>query len=250
LPFELESFVSTIDALPRYVEIRRAVENAILSGAWPPGHRVPPEEELVARYRCSRMTVNRALSALAHAGLLVRRRRSGTFVAAPISQKSVLQIPDLAQEVAREGRRYRFVLRSRSERRATRHDAKRLLVAPGQPVLAVKCVHFADDVPLAIEDRLINLAAVPSARRADLTTVPPGSWLLAKVPWSEAEHVIRAVSASTGVAGALRIPAGAACLVVERRTKHAGETITQVVLSYPGDRHRLVARFNPSTGAG
>jgi GntR family transcriptional regulator, histidine utilization repressor len=240
--------VRTADALPRYMEIRRAVEDAILSGAWPPGHRVPPEEELVARYRCSRMTVNRALSALAHAGLVVRRRRSGTFVAAPVAQKSVLQIHDIAQEVTREGRLYRYVLRARAERRATRRDAERLEIAPGKPILAVKCLHYADDIPLAAEDRLINLAAVPAARRADLAATPPGSWLLAKVPWSEAEHVIRAVNASAATAAALGIGSGAACLVVERRTRHAGATITHVALSYPGDRHRLMARFNPSSG--
>jgi GntR family histidine utilization transcriptional repressor len=240
--------VSTADALPRYVEIRRALEEAILSGAWPPGHRVPPEQELVARYRCSRMTVNRALSALAAAGLVVRRRRSGTFVAAPVTQKNVLQIQDIPEEVARDGRLYRFRLRSRSERRATRRDAERLRVAPGTPVLALKCLHYADETPLVAEDRLINLAVVPSARKVDFSQAAPGSWLIAKVPWSEAEHLIRAVNASSEIAAVLGIPAGAACLVVERRTQQAGAAITQVVLSYPGDRHQLTARFNPSNG--
>ena len=46
----------------------------ILSGEWPPGHRIPFEHELTARYGCSRMTVSKALGELVEAGLIERRR--------------------------------------------------------------------------------------------------------------------------------------------------------------------------------
>ncbi|HET7413771.1 MAG TPA: GntR family transcriptional regulator, partial [Pararhizobium sp.] len=52
------------------------IEEKILSGAWPPGHRIPFEHELTAEYGCSRMTVNKALTQLARAGLIARRRRA------------------------------------------------------------------------------------------------------------------------------------------------------------------------------
>ena len=51
------------------------VEGRILSGEWPPGYRIPFEHELTAQYGCSRMTVNKALSALVKKGLIERRRR-------------------------------------------------------------------------------------------------------------------------------------------------------------------------------
>ena len=72
--------------LPRYAEIRRALEEAIMSGAWRPGRRVPSEHALMEQFGCSRMTVNKALSALAEAGLILRKRRSGSFVASPASE--------------------------------------------------------------------------------------------------------------------------------------------------------------------
>jgi GntR family histidine utilization transcriptional repressor len=37
----------------------------------------------MARYRCSRMTVSKALSELAQADLIERRRKAGTFVRRP-----------------------------------------------------------------------------------------------------------------------------------------------------------------------
>lgn len=233
-------------ALPRYAQIRRALESEILSGAWPPGHRVPSEHQLLRRYRCSRMTVNKALSALAESGMIVRRRRWGSFVSAPTG-RNVLQIQDIEQDVQRAGGTYRVDLRSRAERKASKKDAELLQIKIGAPVLALQCVHYVDNSPWMLEDRVINLSAVPAARDADFAARSPGSWLLEKVPWSRAEHEIRAVNASREIARALAIAEGFSCLVVERRTLHAGKTITHVVLCYPGDRHKLVAHFDPSS---
>jgi GntR family histidine utilization transcriptional repressor len=230
--------------LPRYAQIRRALESAIVSGDWPPGHRIPSEQQLLRRYRCSRMTVNKALSALADSGMIVRRRRSGSFVSSP-NGRSVLEIQDVEQDVAQHGRAYRVALQSRTERKADAEAAALLGVDRGAPVLALQCVHFIDDWPWMIERRLINLAAVPAAREADFSNRSPGSWLLEQVPWSQARHEIRAANASAEIARALSIEEGFACLVVERTTRLADEVVTHVVLHYPGDRHKLVARFTP-----
>jgi GntR family histidine utilization transcriptional repressor len=234
--------------LPRYAQIRRALESEILSGAWPPGHRVPSEHQLLRRYRCSRMTVNKALSALAASGMIVRRRRWGSFVSEP-SGRNVLQIQDIEQDVLKAGGNYRVALLHRAERKATKVDEARLQIETGDAVLDVQCLHYIDGQPWLLEDRLINLAAVPSARRADFSKRSPGSWLLQETPWSHAEHDIRAANASRETAKALKIATGFACLIVERRTSHAGKTITHVVLQYPGDRHKLTASFNPSGAA-
>lgn len=235
-----------VEQLPRYAEIRRSLEQSILSGAWPPGHRVPSEQELVARYGCSRMTVNRAMSELAASGMVIRRRRTGTVVALPVSQKSVLKIQNIPEEVAREGRNYRYELRSRLLRRASRRDAERLKVSAGDTVLAVKSLHYADGIPLVAEDRLINLAVVPDARDVDFSNIASGSWLLAKVQWREAEHLIRATNATAEMARLLEIAANDACLVVERSTWLDAGIVTHVELTYPGSRYQLTVRFNPS----
>jgi GntR family histidine utilization transcriptional repressor len=65
--------------------IRADIEEKIMSGAWRPGDRIPVEHELAAQYGCARMTVTRATEALAEAGLIVRRKRAGSFVAQPAS---------------------------------------------------------------------------------------------------------------------------------------------------------------------
>ena len=229
-----------------YQRIRGYIETKILSGDWPPGHRVPFEHELMERYHCSRMTVNKVLSALAVAGLLERRRRAGSFVSKPRVQSAVLQIPDLTAEVEMRGERYRYRLLDLQKRAATARDKIRLGVRARTPVLALRCRHDAEGQPLALEDRLINLRAVPEALQQDFSSMPPNTWLVGHVPWTEVEHRITAENANKPTSAALKIETGAACLVLERRTWRNGAPITAVRLTHPGYLYDLVARFTPT----
>jgi GntR family histidine utilization transcriptional repressor len=226
-----------------YKQIRGDIERSILTGEWPPGHRIPFEHEIMARYRCSRMTVNKALSELAQADLIERRRRAGSFVRRPQFLSAVLKIPDIRAEISALGRKYGYQLVTCARRSANAADRERLGVTKPCKVVAVTCRHSADDLPFALEDRLIDLSAVPSASAADFATEPPGSWLLHHVPWTEAEHAISAIVADAPTAEGLDIAIGAPCLVIERHTWRKARPITAVRLVYPGEQHRLVARF-------
>lgn len=58
------------------------LRDAISSGEWQVGHRIPPESELTARLDVGRNTVREAVRALAHGGLLEVRQGDGTYVRA------------------------------------------------------------------------------------------------------------------------------------------------------------------------
>ena len=58
------------------------LRNAISSGQWPVGHRIPAEAELTAQLEVGRNTVREAVRALAHGGLLEVRQGDGTYVRA------------------------------------------------------------------------------------------------------------------------------------------------------------------------
>ena len=229
-----------------YQRIRNDLEARIMSGAWPPGHRVPFEHELMETYACSRMTVNKVLSGLADSGLVVRRRRAGSFVARPRAQSAILQIPDLKAEVEKRGERYGYSLLELHKRAASVHDKARLGVGGRATVLALCCRHEAEGQPFAVEDRLINVQAVPDALKQDFAVTPPNTWLVGHVPWTEAEHRITACNADKRVAADLGIDPGAACLVIERRTWRNGEPITAVRITHPGQLYDLIARFTPT----
>lgn len=225
--------------------IRTDISERILSGAWAPGHRIPFEHELMTQYGCSRMTVSHALGPLVDSGLIERRRKTGSFVARPRTHSVVVDVPEISAEVAARGEAYGYRLLSRAIRHATIDDLERLGLGQPVNVLALSCLHSASGRPYGLEDRLINLDAVPEAGLVDFESNPPNSWLLAHVPWTEAEHRISAASVSRACASALGIDPPTACLVLERRTWRGADRITQVRLTYPGDAYDLVARFTP-----
>jgi GntR family histidine utilization transcriptional repressor len=225
--------------------IRAEIEDRILTGAWKPGHRIPYEHELTARFGCARMTVNKAIASLVDAGLIVRRRRVGSFVAQPRIHSAVLDIPDIQAEVTARGAAYGLKLLSHRRRKPVNSRPDELKLAGGGDLLAVRCLHLADGQPFALEDRQISLAAVPEAERADFSVSPPGTWLLDHVPWTEAEHRIAAINADAEMAALLAIAQGTACLSLERRTWRGDRHITHVTQLFPGESYDLIARFTP-----
>ncbi len=232
-------------AISLHQRILADIEQRILSGEWPPGHRIPFEHELTARYKCSRMTVSKALTQLAGAGLIERRRKAGSFVTRPHSQSAVLEIQDVRAEIAALGLPYRFEILSRQKRRATRADRALFAVAASDTVLALTCRHDAAQRPFCLEERLINVSAAPDAADEPFADVSPGAWLVRRVPWTSAEHRISAAATRGEIARALKIAEGVPCLVIERRTWSGETPVTHVKLTYPGEAHELVARFTP-----
>jgi GntR family histidine utilization transcriptional repressor len=222
------------------------IEGRIMSGEWPPGHRIPFEMDLAEQYGCSRMTVNKALSQLAKSGLIERRKRSGSFVTLPHAQSAVLEIRDIKAEVQSLGLAYGYELLFREQRRANAQEREQLDLKSNAVVLVLRCRHFAARKPFCYEERVINLAAVPEAAMQAFDNTAPGPWLLEQVPWSAAEHRIQAVGANAEITASLDIAAGVPCLQIERRTRMTGVYVTLVRLTYPGQAFELVANFAPT----
>ena len=232
-----------------HARIRAEIEARILSGEWPPGHRIPPETELVATYGCSRMTVNKAMSSLAAEGLILRNRRAGTVVARPRLHSAILNIPDIRAKVEERGSIYGYHLLTDE----LRPPCCVHLGSEGHHLgrsRFIRSVHSSDGLPVMLEDRHIFLDAVPEAAHADFTYEPPGAWLVAHVPWTEAEHRIAAIAAEPPIARTLEIATGAPCLLVERRTWRGTETVTIVRQVFRGDAFDLIARFGPESSRG
>lgn len=230
---------------PLHLRISAELAAKIRSGEWPPGYRIPFEHELTVRYGCARATVSKAVEALAGAGLVDRRRRAGSFVAQPHVEAAVVEIADIQTEVEARGQAYGYELLSRRVR-ATRAEGDEGRLKASGTVIELACRHRANGRPFAVEERVINLTAAPSAETADFAAIPPGAWLLAHVAWSEAEHRIAAIGADAALADRLAVAPGHACLRLTRWTWRGGEGITAMRQTFPGEAYDLVARFTPA----
>lgn len=74
-------------------QFRDLIRTRILEGKLSPGAKLPTTVEYAEKHCLDKMTINRALKALAQEGLIVRRPRRGTFVA---ERNNAASLPDRA----------------------------------------------------------------------------------------------------------------------------------------------------------
>ncbi len=230
---------------PVWLQIRRTLAQRITSGQWRPGTRIPGELDLTQHFNTSRMTVNKAIQSLAAEGLLKRRRKIGTVVADRAQERPAFEIWDIQDIIARAGGVYGYRLLDCSI--VTDDPQKRALLNVGRKtrLIWMRCVHLSGDTPFQLEERLVNVDAAPGILSQPMESLAPGPWLVAHVPWTQAEHTISARGAGSAESAALHLPLGAACLVVERRTWNGETPVTLARLWHPGDQHRLTGTFEP-----
>ena len=104
-------------------------------------------------------------------------------------------------------------------------------------------MHFENDCPIQIEDRLVNPFAAPDYLAQDYAVTTPNAYLTAIAPISRAEQSVEAVLPEPWECELLDIARGEPCLAVRRRTWSAGRTVTTARLVYPGSRYRLEGTF-------
>jgi GntR family histidine utilization transcriptional repressor len=226
-------------ATPRYRLIRDELLEDIESGRLRAGERVPSENELVARFGVSRMTARRALQELADAGFLLRTRGLGSFVADSRPMSSMLEVRNIAEEIAERGHRHTAEVLELGSVAAGRELGRYFDLEPDAELFHSVLVHCENGVPIQHEDRYVNPACAPDYLAQDFSGTTPNEYLTAVVPLAEADHVVEATTAMPGVARALEIDAQAPCLRVTRRTFSRRAVVTFARLTYPGNRYRL-----------
>jgi GntR family histidine utilization transcriptional repressor len=208
--------------------VRTEVLRRIRARIWRPGDAIPHEEALAEEFGCARATVNRALRQLAEDGLLDRRRKAGTRVTLNPSRKAKLDIPVLRVEIEGKGMRYFHELVSREIAAPPLAIRARLQAKPGEEYLHLVALHLGDDAPYVYEDRWINLAAVPKARKVDFTEISANEWLVRNVPFEGGEIAFSAIVAGKRDAAILRCAQGDGLMAIDRITRRSGQVVTAV----------------------
>ncbi len=216
--------------------IRAEVLSRIRRRDWPPGALIPNEEALAQEFGVARATVNRALSELARAGVLERRRKAGTRVTALPVRKATLDIPVIRAEVEARSQRHAHRLLARARQPLPPALAARLGAPAGADYLFLQTLHLADGRPHVLETRWLNPAVLPDPP-PDFATLSINEWLVAHVGFATGDIAFSAEPASVEDAAALGCAAGAALFITERTTFTDVAPITFVRLAHaPGYR--------------
>ncbi len=225
-----------------YKEIKADILARITGGHWRPGGLLPGETELAEVYGVARATVNRAMRELAEEGIIERKRKSGTRVRLKPLRQARFDIPLVRDEVEATGAVYRYAL-LKSEIVSPPGWLREGLGLPnGSLVRHLICLHFADETPFQSENRWINLALLPQAKTADLTSTTPTEWLIAQIPYSEVEISVSATAADPETAERLNCQHGDALLQIERSTRWDDTPVTYVRLVHRLG-HRMTTRY-------
>lgn len=93
------------DGGPRYVQLRRRLEEAINNGILQPNSSLPPEREIADLTELSRVTVRKAIQELVKKGTVVQRQGSGSFVreAEPKVEQSLSHLTSFTADMSRRG---------------------------------------------------------------------------------------------------------------------------------------------------
>ncbi|WP_182548848.1 histidine utilization repressor [Phyllobacterium myrsinacearum] len=227
---------------PLYANVKQMILDRIHSGEWPPEHRVPSENELVAGWGVSKMTANRALRELANEGELVRIRGVGSFVAARKGHSTLFEVRNIADEIVERGHIHSASIVRLAREKTSCAVADALDLQAGATVFHSVIVHRENGIPVQLEDRFVNPAAAPDYLAQDFTALTPNAYLSAIAPLSGSEHVVEAAMPSAQERKLLDILRTEPCLAIRRRTWSGRSVVSLVHLVYPGNRYRLESR--------
>lgn len=228
---------------PLYAQVKQYIQSKIYSGEWKVNDKIPSESELVRLLGCSRMTVNRALRELTADKILVRIQGVGSFVAEGQGHSALFQINNIADEIVARNHTHRAEVLKLEKIKADAQQALFMQTQEGQALFHSIIIHYENDVPVQIEDRLVNAALIPHYLKQDFSTMTPNAYLMAQAPVSEGEHIVEAVLANAQECKWLKISKQEPCLLIRRRTWSNKHLISSARLTYPGSRYYLEGKF-------
>jgi GntR family transcriptional regulator len=231
-------------AQPLYQQLQRALREAIDRAVFEPDDALPSERQLAADLGISRITVRKAIDALASEGRLVSRHGAGNFVAQVARiDKNFATLTSFSEDMRARGREPRSEWLKRAAGVVSPDEAMKLGVSPGTEVFRFHRLRFADDRPMAIE-----YAAVLATALRSLDDVSDSLYAALNQRGNRPVRALQRLSAlllDDDQAGLLRTEPDAAGLLVERlgygRDGRALELSQSI---YRGDTYDFVAELS------
>lgn len=227
------------ERIPRYQQVKDLIKQQISDGTLKAHDRVPSENELVRSTGVSRMTANRALCELTDEGIVERVAGSGTFVADLRARSTLLEVRNIAEEVALRGHTHTARVVRLERVTADAETATALKLGASANVLHARLVHYENGAPIQLEDRYVIASFASEFMQQDFAQETPSAYLSTIAPLQDAEHVVRAEQPDRHVREHLDMAKGEPCLLVVRRTWSKDRPVTFARLYHPGSRFEL-----------
>ena len=224
------------------MQLKRRLEEGILSGVLPPNSSLPPERELAGLTDLSRVTVRKAIHELVRDGLVEQRQGSGTFVRDTVDrmEQSLTQLTSFTEDMARRGMDTTSKWLERGVFAPTEKEASTLGLSEGDEVARIYRLREAGGRPMALERASLPLDILPNPLeiKTSLYEVLAARGLRPV----RAVQKISAINIEAREAELLRVIEGAAGLSIERISYLESGRVAELTRSlYRGDAYDFVA---------
>lgn len=225
-----------------WTRIAAELAEAIGSGIYAPGQRLPSEHALAEQFGVNRHTIRRSLSSLCTQGLVRITQGSGTYVEDFAVDLVLGKRTRHQQGLAQAGLRGSLVVRQEQVVPATAAVAKALQVPVRSKVLALRVMGEAEGQPLHVSERYFPLPRFDrlAAVVRDTGSITAGFSAHGVADYTRRESRITAELPDAQVAIELRQPASRPVLLVESlNVDPAGVPIEWARAWFAGDRVKL-----------
>ena len=240
-PSSVNKTATTIE--PAYLKIKNFVLSQIQNGVWQEGDLIPTEMALCEQFQVSRMTVNRALRELTTDQLLIRIKGSGTYVAQPKFQSTLIEIRSIAQDIRERGHRHTSRVLSLEKKIPSKTQLQRLGLAPDAQLYHSLIVHYDNGVPIQLESRVVDAAVAPDYLKQNWEQMTPNEYLMRVAPLPTGKYTIEVCFPNAEQATALDIGTEQPCLVMDRVTYSNGKFTSHATTWHPGNRYRFTGKI-------
>jgi GntR family transcriptional regulator len=217
---------------PLYRQIKLLLVQSLERGEWKPGEIIPSEIDLAGRFQVSQGTVRKAIDELAAEHMLLRRQGKGTFVATHHEPRVRFRFLRLAPDVEGEGVRAESRIIECRRVRASADISRALELRGGEAAIMIRRVLSFDGVPTVFDEIWLPGTVFRGltqdllvANRAPLYGLFETQFGVSMV---RADEKLRAVAASSEIAGLLGIEEGTPLLQVERISYTYGDRPMEV----------------------
>ena len=229
-----------------YARIETVLAGEITDGELKTGDQLPTEDDLIARFGVSRITVRRAIQNLVSRGLVEIRRGKGTFVAAPKILHDLKELSGFVEDMHALGHKPTARVLGKEIVPGNATVARQLALTRGERVVRIRRVRLANGIPLSFDETYLPLEIGRKIIANNLKVEPIFSLLERKygVQLVEAEYKLDAVPAEKEVARALRVKPHCPIFRIERTSYSTGSRpVDYETLHYRGDLVQFVTHL-------
>jgi GntR family transcriptional regulator len=233
-----------------YSRVETVLAGEITDGGLKVGDQLQTEDDLIARFDVSRITIRRAIQNLVSRGMVEIRRGKGTFVASPKITQELTELSGFVEDMHALGRKPTARVIGKEVVTADTTVASHLALTKGERVVRIRRVRLADGIPLSFDETYLPLKIGKKIITNNLKVEPIFSLLERKygVPLIEAEYKLEAVAAEAEIAAALRVKQGSPIFRIERTSYSTDDRpVDYEKLYYRGDLVRFVTRLARKT---